>query len=98
MKTAAVASVLLAACTGTSPSPAPSGAASAPAAEIAGTVCLGDVAATTRNRDVRVVRTTAFPAETEVIVGVGPTGQWRCIAYPDGTTAGIQSITDEGAL
>jgi hypothetical protein len=38
-------------------------------------------------------------AGTEVIVGVGPQrARWRCIAYRDGTTAGIMSLTDEGAL
>lgn len=96
---AALAALLLAAgCAGTSPSPAPAGAALAPATEIADQSCLRDVAATTGNRDVRVVSTTTFPTRTEVIVGVGPTGQWRCTAYPDGTTAGIMSITDEGAL
>jgi hypothetical protein len=36
---------------------------------------------------------------TEVIVGVGPQrARWRCIAYRDGSTAGVSSLTDEGAL
>jgi hypothetical protein len=45
-----------------------------------------------------VISSSFSEAGTEVIVRVGPTGRWRCIAYRDGSTAGIQSITDEGAL
>jgi hypothetical protein len=38
-------------------------------------------------------------AGTEVIVGIGPQrARWRCIAYSDGTTTGIMSLTNEGAL
>ncbi|SEJ86292.1 hypothetical protein SAMN05444007_1088 [Cribrihabitans marinus] len=34
-----------------------------------------------------------------VRVGVGEDrAPWQCIAYGDGTTAGIESLTDEGAL
>jgi len=61
-------------------------------------VCLRDVARSAGNPDVRVKSSSFSEAGTEVIVGVGPTGTWRCIAYRDGTTAGIQSQTDEGAL
>jgi hypothetical protein len=96
MKTAfpliAAAASLLAACAEEATPPA---AATAIAAEQA---CLRDVAATTNNGEVRVVASTFSQAGTEVIVGVGPAGQWRCIAYADGTTAGLQSLTDEGRL
>jgi predicted polyphosphate/ATP-dependent NAD kinase len=37
-------------------------------------------------------------AGTEVILTVGGTGTWRCIAYSNGTTAGIESLTNEGFL
>lgn len=60
--------------------------------------CLGAVAARTGKTNVRVVASTFSRAGTEVIVGVGPTGQWRCTAYADGTTAGIESLTDDGGL
>ena len=90
----AAAASLLAACADEAAPPAPA-AATAMAAEQA---CLRDVAATTNNGEVRVVASTFSEAGTEVIVGVGPTGQWRCIAYADGTTAGVQSLTDEGRL
>jgi hypothetical protein len=56
------------------------------------------VASTTGNPDVGLIESSFSEAGTEVIVSVGPTGRWECIAYSDGTTAGIQSITDEGFL
>ena len=48
----------------------------------------------------RVLLSSSFAeAGTEVIVGVGPQrARWRCIAYRDGSTAGIMSLADEGAL
>lgn len=61
--------------------------------------CLRDVTATTNNPDVRLLSSDA-PSEagTVVIVGVGDqAAPWRCIAYRDGTTGGIESLTDEGA-
>jgi hypothetical protein len=61
--------------------------------------CLRDVSTTTNNGQVTVIE--AFPSEagTEVTVGVGPElAPWRCIGYSDGTTAGIMSMVDEGAL
>ena len=77
--------------------------ASAPAA--AGTptpaeqACLRDVTRTTNNPDVALLSSSFSEAGTEVIVGVGPQrARWRCIAYRDGSTAGIESLTDEGAL
>lgn len=61
--------------------------------------CLRDVTATTNNPDVTLLDSSFSQAGTEVIVGVGPNrARWSCIAYSDGTTAGITSLTDEGAL
>lgn len=38
-------------------------------------------------------------AGTLVKVGVGPDkAPWQCIAYQDGATDGIMSLSDEGAL
>lgn len=61
--------------------------------------CLRDVTRTTNNGDVTLISSSFSQAGTEVIVGVGPQrARWSCIAYEDGTTAGITSLTDEGAL
>lgn len=60
--------------------------------------CVRDVRSTTGNPDVSVIRSTFSEAGTAVILRVGPAGTWRCIAYRDGTTAGIESLTDEGFL
>ena len=61
--------------------------------------CLRDVKSTTGNYDAVVLSSSFSQAGTEVIVGVGPQrAQWRCIAYSDGTTTGITSLTNEGAL
>lgn len=88
---AASALALLAGCVEeTSTSGAPSAAEQA---------CLRDVSRTTNNGDVVVLSSSFSQAGTEVIVGVGPQrARWRCIAYADGTTAGIMSLTDEGFL
>ena len=60
---------------------------------------LRDVTRTTNNGDVVLLGSTFSQAGTEVIVGVGPQrARWRCIGYEDGTTAGIESLTDEGFL
>lgn len=60
--------------------------------------CLRDVTATTNNADVVLLSENFSQAGTEVIVGVGPDrAHWRCIGYADGTTGGIESLTDEGA-
>ncbi|MCC1480780.1 SH3 domain-containing protein [Roseibaca sp. Y0-43] len=60
--------------------------------------CLRDVTQVTNNSDASVLRSMFSEAGTEVIVGVGPQrAPWRCIAYRDGTTAGIMSLTNEGA-
>lgn len=61
--------------------------------------CLRDVASTTGNADVTLLGSEFSQAGTSVTVGVGPQrARWSCIAYSDGTTAGIQSLTDEGFL
>ena len=61
--------------------------------------CLRDVTRTTNNPDVVLLGSSYSEAGTEVIVGVGEQrARWRCIAYKDGTTGGIMSLTDEGRL
>jgi hypothetical protein len=62
-------------------------------------MCLRDVSAATNNGDVVMLESNFSEAGTEVIVGVGPDrARWQCIGYADGTTAGIQSLVDEGSL
>ncbi len=66
---------------------------------VAEQACLRDVTRTTNNPDVVLLGSSFSEAGTEVIVGVGEQrARWRCIAYSDGTTAGIESLTDEGFL
>ena len=61
--------------------------------------CLRDVTRETGNADVTLLGSEFSEAGTMVRVGVGPDrAPWQCIAYGDGTTAGIESLTDEGAL
>lgn len=60
--------------------------------------CVSAVRTTTANPNVSVIRSSFAEAGTEVILRVGETGTWRCIGYRDGSTAGVMSITDEGAL
>ena len=61
--------------------------------------CLRDVTNTTNNPDVVLLGSSYSEAGTEVIVGVGEQrARWRCIAYKDGTTGGIMSLTNEGTL
>ena len=61
--------------------------------------CLRDVTVQTNNPDVLLLDSTFSQAGTEVIVGVGEQrARWRCIAYSDGTTVGIISLTNEGSL
>lgn len=60
--------------------------------------CVRDVRLTTNNPDVVVQSSSFSEAGTEVILLVGGTGTWQCIAYRDGTTAGIMSLTNEGFL
>lgn len=62
-------------------------------------VCLRDVTAATNNPDVVLLGSEFSQAGTLVRVGVGPDrAPWQCIAYSDGTTAAIMSLTDEGKL
>ncbi|MFC6638992.1 hypothetical protein GV827_07795 [Sulfitobacter sp. JBTF-M27] len=72
-------------------------AANAPDAQ-ARAACVRDVRGVTGNTDAVVQSSTFSEAGTEVILLVGGTGTWNCIAYQDGTTAGIMSITNEGTL
>lgn len=61
--------------------------------------CLRDVTATTNNPDVVLLGSEFSEAGTFVRVGVGPDrAPWQCIAYRDGTTDGIMSLTNEGTL
>lgn len=60
--------------------------------------CVRDVKKATGNSDVMATSSSFSEAGTEVFLKVGPTGSWRCIAYRDGTTTGIQSMTNEGSL
>jgi hypothetical protein len=80
-------------------SAAPASAPSSRMPNAAEQACLRDVTSTTNNPDVVLLSSSFSEAGTEVIVGVGPQqARWRCIAYRDGSTAGIMSLTDEGAL
>jgi len=75
------------------------GSSSAKAPNAAEQACLRDVTRETNNPNVVLLDSSFSQAGTEVIVGVGPQrARWRCIAYADGTTAGIMSLTNEGAL
>ena len=69
-----------------------------PAEDGKSAACTSAVRAETGNPDVSVRRSSFSEAGTEVLLQVGPTGSWRCIGYSDGSTAGIESLTDEGAL
>ncbi len=76
---------------------ATSGAAAAPTA--AEQACLRDVTATTNNPDVVLLGSEFSEAGTFVRVGVGPDrAPWQCVAYSDGTTDAIMSLTNEGTL
>ncbi len=62
-------------------------------------VCLRDVTATTNNPDVVLLGSEFSEAGTLVRVGVGSDrAPWQCIAYSDGTTAGIEFLGSEGFL
>lgn len=91
---------LLSGCVSTSEQP--SGSSGSTASRMptpAEQACLRDVTRSTNNPDVVLLDSSFSQAGTEVFVGVGPQrARWRCIAYSDGTTAGIESLTDEGAL
>ncbi|WP_170364124.1 hypothetical protein [Ruegeria arenilitoris] len=75
------------------------GAATSAAPTAAEQACLRDVTATTNNPDVVLLGSEFSEAGTLVRVGVGPDrAPWQCIAYTDGSTAGIESLTNEGTL
>ena len=96
---AAAALIALVGCTETTGDTRPSAPASSRMPNAAEQACLRDVTRTTNNPDVVLLSSSYSEAGTEVIVGVGPQrARWRCIAYRDGSTAGIMSLTDEGAL
>jgi len=96
---AAAALTLLAGCVETTGGTKPAAAPSSKTPNAAEQACLRDVTRTTNNPDVVLLSSSFSQAGTEVIVGVGPQqARWRCIAYADGTTADIQSLTDEGRL
>lgn len=60
--------------------------------------CLAAVAQTTGNSEVRLLSSEFSEAGTFVKVGVGPdAAPWQCIAYSDGATDAIMSLTNEGS-
>ena len=84
---------ILAAC---DEAPTSSSASAAPTA--AEQACLRDVTATTNNSDVALLGSEFSEAGTFVRVGVGPDrAPWQCVAYSDGTTDSIMSLSNEGA-
>ena len=60
--------------------------------------CIRDVREVTGNTDVVAQSSLFSEAGTEVILLVGGAGTWSCIAYQNGTTAGIMSMTNEGTM
>lgn len=75
------------------------GSTSSSAPTLAQQACLRDVTQVTNNGDVVLLSSEFSQAGTQVIVGVGPNrARWSCIAYEDGTTAAITSLTNEGTL
>lgn len=91
------AAIGLAGCSETTSSSPSTQTASAPTA--ADQACLAAVSRETNNGDVTVLNSQFSEAGTQVTVGVGPQrAPWNCIAYSDGTTAGIESLTNEGTL
>ena len=59
--------------------------------------CLTAVARETSNGDVMVLGSEFSQAGTLVRIGVGPQrAPWQCIAYSDGSTAGVESLSNEG--
>ncbi len=75
-----------------------SGSDSSDAPTPAQQACLRDVSNSTNNPVVVVLESQFSEAGTLVVVGVGETNaRWNCIAYKDGTTDGIMSLTDEGS-
>ena len=99
LTTAAVALALLAGCVETTGRTRDAAGAVSGTPTPAEQACLRDVTRTTNNPDVVLLSSSFSQAGTEVIVGVGPQrARWRGIANADGTTADIESLTDEGGL
>lgn len=97
MKKLLLTTPFLLALTGCVESTGSSGSSGTPSA--AEQVCLRDVTATTNNPDVVLLGSEFSEAGTLVRVGVGADrAPWQCIAYSDGTTAGIQFLGSEGYL
>jgi hypothetical protein len=60
--------------------------------------CLAAVSRESQNGDVVLLGSEFSQAGTFVRVGVGPNrAPWKCIAYSDGTTAGVEFMGSEGA-
>lgn len=60
--------------------------------------CLRDVTEVTNNPEIVLLGSEFSEAGTFVRVGVGPDrAEWKCIAYSDGTTDGIEFTGSEGA-
>jgi methenyltetrahydromethanopterin cyclohydrolase len=60
--------------------------------------CLAAVSRETNNGNVSLLGSQFSEAGTSVQVGVGDNrAPWQCIAYSDGTTAGVQFMGSEGA-
>ncbi|MEP1206063.1 MAG: hypothetical protein ABJL64_20065 [Rhizobiaceae bacterium] len=69
------------------------------ASTVAEQACLAAVSKQTNNGDVVVLSEQFSQAGTNVTVGVGSQrARWNCIAYSDGSTGEIRSLTDEGSL
>lgn len=67
--------------------------ASSAAPTAAEQACLRDVTATANNPDVVLLGSKFSEAGTYVRVGVGENrAAWKCIAYKDGTTGGIEFL------
>lgn len=95
----ALGAAMLSACGGNPSVTSSTGNASSAMPSVAEQACLRDVTQTTNNPDVVLLDSSFSEAGTEVIVGVGEArARWRCIGYRDGTTADIQSLSDEGKL
>ncbi len=87
----------LAGCVETTQSPSVAAPSTTPSP--AEQACLAAVSNATNNGDVSVLSSEFSQAGTDVKIGVGPSrAPWRCIAYSDGSTAGIESLTNEGSL
>lgn len=85
----------------TSVSPAECGAGGTASATptAAEQACLAAIISETGNRDVRLIDSSFAEAGTLVRAAVGAQdAPWQCIAYRDGTTAGVQFMGSEGTL